>query len=328
MTPASPEARDFKVGPEHGEGVERSHLGRKTPPIDARTATVVPRATRGPARAACTALCVQRYCGMYGMYGMFCTASALELVNYRNTDARNLLFSQNMRLKTFRTFRAFRTRPVGEVTISNSPRHRRAPHYASSIHPRGHRHRTRRAPSRLPAILPRRSPLGAHGSRWPVAACPARPLSICRRRHRRVSSSRQIRCWPASLSTATTISSQLTRASAGPAGSDLSRSMISGLCCAMSSIIALGGCAVASSDRPPPSIAIRIPTAAASLMTSAAFTALLSTVLRSFLLDLPVSPGTRRPKHSRPVPVLHPRWAAPGFRFCIRLPDYLRFCAK
>ena len=39
--------------------------------IDARTATVVPWAARGPARAAWTALCVQRYCGMYGMYGKF-----------------------------------------------------------------------------------------------------------------------------------------------------------------------------------------------------------------------------------------------------------------
>jgi hypothetical protein len=62
--------------------------------IDARTATVVPWAARGPARAAWTALCVQRYCGMYGMYGKFFTAPALELVNYRNSDARNLLFSQ------------------------------------------------------------------------------------------------------------------------------------------------------------------------------------------------------------------------------------------
>jgi hypothetical protein len=84
-----------------------------------------------------------------------------------------------MRLETFRTFRTFRTRPqrTHQQRLAQA-----SPSYAPSIHPRRHRHRTRRARARSAAILRRKSPLGAYGSRWPVRACRVRSLSTCLRR--------------------------------------------------------------------------------------------------------------------------------------------------
>ena len=43
--------KDFKVGREQGDSVERSHVGRETPPVDARTGTVVPQRARSNSRS-------------------------------------------------------------------------------------------------------------------------------------------------------------------------------------------------------------------------------------------------------------------------------------